>query len=128
MMMIPIAVAIIITIIPETGRMDNLTGGQRSLAKCLVISIPYAASIGGIATIIGTPPNGTFAAQLETLFPAAATGGYYLNPDRAFTRGLVRGLLVNLRRYGYISCPCDYRDPDLYDHGACCCACTSPET
>ncbi|WP_343240949.1 ferredoxin-thioredoxin reductase catalytic domain-containing protein, partial [Methanoculleus sp. UBA334] len=36
----------------------------------------------------------------------AEGGGYHLNPDREFTRGLVRGLLTNQGRYGYISCPC----------------------
>lgn len=62
--------------------------------------------------------------------------GYYLNPDADFTKELVRGLLVNERRYGYqacpcrlasgtktedldIICPCDYRDPDLSGHNTC---------
>jgi ferredoxin-thioredoxin reductase catalytic chain len=69
----------------------------------------------------------------------AESGGYHLNPDEEFTRSLVKGLLENERRYGYISCPCrlasgrresdldiicpcDYRDPDLSDYGACYCA------
>jgi ferredoxin-thioredoxin reductase catalytic subunit len=69
----------------------------------------------------------------------AEEGGYHLNPDSAFTRNLVRGLLVNEQRYGYMACPCriatgrkgedldiicpcDYRDPDLAEHGACYCA------
>lgn len=69
----------------------------------------------------------------------AEAGGYHLNPDLEFTRDLVRGLLANRERYGYISCPCrlasgdreddldiicpcDYRDPDLDDYGACYCA------
>jgi ferredoxin-thioredoxin reductase catalytic subunit len=69
----------------------------------------------------------------------AEAGGYHLNPDALFTKELVRGLLVNERRYGYwacpcrlasgrkeddldIICPCDYRDPDLTDYGACYCA------
>jgi ferredoxin-thioredoxin reductase catalytic subunit len=69
----------------------------------------------------------------------AEGGGYHLNPDREFIRGLVRGLLTNQGRYGYISCPCrlasgnreddldiicpcDYRDPDLFAYGACYCA------
>lgn len=66
----------------------------------------------------------------------AEAGGYRLNPDVEFTRGLVRGMLVNEKRYGYwacpcrlavgvkeedldIICPCDYRDPDLDEHGVC---------
>jgi ferredoxin-thioredoxin reductase catalytic subunit len=65
--------------------------------------------------------------------------GYHLNSDLDFTRNLVRGLLVNEGRYGYhscpcrlasgerdddldIICPCDYRDQDLKDYGACYCA------
>jgi ferredoxin-thioredoxin reductase catalytic chain len=69
----------------------------------------------------------------------AEHGGYHLNPDREFTLGLARGLLTNEARYGYqscpcrlasgnavedrdIVCPCDYRDPDLAEYGACYCA------
>ena len=69
----------------------------------------------------------------------AEAAGYHLNPDVAFTKELVKGLLVNEERYGYwacpcrladgerekdldIICPCDYRDPDLVDWGACYCA------
>ncbi len=69
----------------------------------------------------------------------AEQGGYHLNPNREFTRGLVEGLLKNEERYGYwacpcrladgikerdldIICPCDYRDPDLEEHGTCYCA------
>jgi ferredoxin-thioredoxin reductase catalytic subunit len=69
----------------------------------------------------------------------AEASGYYLNPDAEHTKELVRGLLVNERRYGYwacpcrladgvkqedldIICPCDYRDPDLNDYGTCYCA------
>ena len=66
----------------------------------------------------------------------AEAGGYHLNPDVQFTKELVKGILVNERRYGYwncpcrlasgskeddldIICPCDYRDPDLTDYGTC---------
>jgi len=69
----------------------------------------------------------------------AKAGGYHLNPDVEFTKNLVRGLLKNEQRYGYqacpcrlasgnktndldIICPCDYRDPDLLEFGACYCA------
>lgn len=66
-------------------------------------------------------------------------GGYNLNTDRGFVRDLIEGLLTNEDRYGYpacpcrlasgdrtddldIVCPCDYRDPDLLEYGACYCA------
>ena len=69
----------------------------------------------------------------------AKQAGYNLNPDVEFTKALVKGLLVNEKRYGYwacpcrlasgkksedldIICPCDYRDADLNEHGACYCA------
>ncbi len=75
----------------------------------------------------------------EVLKKDAADGGYRLNPDAEFVRNLVRGLLKNEQRYGYracpcrlasgkkeedldIVCPCDYRDSDLDEYGACYCA------
>jgi ferredoxin-thioredoxin reductase catalytic chain len=69
----------------------------------------------------------------------AKQGGYNLNPDTEFTKGLVSGLLTNERRYGYkacpcrlaaddrkqdldIICPCYYRDQDILEYRACYCA------
>ena len=69
----------------------------------------------------------------------ARARGYHLNPDEDFTRDIVQALLTNTKRYGYqacpcrladgvrdqdldIICPCDYRDPDLAEFGACYCA------
>jgi len=74
----------------------------------------------------------------ERLEQDAESGGYHLNPDRGFTRELIRGLVINFNRYGYMACPCrlasgnkdqdldiicpcDYRDPDLDDYGVCYC-------
>ncbi|MGB9700267.1 MAG: ferredoxin-thioredoxin reductase catalytic domain-containing protein [Thermodesulfobacteriota bacterium] len=75
----------------------------------------------------------------ERLRKEAESGGYYLNPDISFTKELIKGLLVNEKRYGYwacpcrlasgikeedldIICPCDYRDADLLEFGSCYCA------
>ena len=69
----------------------------------------------------------------------AIAGGYNINPDVSFTKNLIQGLLVNQARYGYqscpcrlsmgnkeddldIICPCDYRDRDVVEYGACYCA------
>jgi ferredoxin-thioredoxin reductase catalytic subunit/rubredoxin len=66
------------------------------------------------------------------------SSGYHLNPDEEFTKELLKSILINQNRYGYgacpcrlasgvkeedldIICPCDYRDPDLVDYGACYC-------
>ncbi len=83
--------------------------------------------------------DGEIGGFVRDLAREAEAGGYHPNPDREVTRSLVRGLLANRERYGYISCPCrlasgnreddldiicpcDYRDPDLADYGACYCA------
>ena len=77
--------------------------------------------------------------RFEKLDREAEEFGYHLNPDREFTRELIRGILVNEKRYGYgacpcrlamgdieedrdIICPCDYRDADLEEYGACYCS------
>lgn len=77
-------------------------------------------------------------ALYEILKKQAESSGYHLNPDVEFTKDIVRGLLVNQKRYGYrscpcrlasgtrqqdldIICPCDYRDADVNEFGACYC-------
>jgi ferredoxin-thioredoxin reductase catalytic subunit len=69
----------------------------------------------------------------------AKSRGYYLHPDLDFLKDLLEGLKQNEERYGYpscpcrlasgkleldrdIICPCDYRDPDVEEYGACYCA------
>ncbi len=39
--------------------------GLRNFATCVVLGIAYAASIGGVGTLIGTPPNTYFAGFFE---------------------------------------------------------------
>jgi len=74
----------------------------------------------------------------EKLNKEAEDGGYHLNPDVEFTKQLVESLIINQQRYGYpacpcrlasgkkeedldIICPCDYRDADILEYGACYC-------
>ena len=64
--------------------------------------------------------------------------GYYLTPQPELLQGFLEGLKTNEDRYGYplcpcrlasgiyeydrdIICPCDYRDPDVAQYGACYC-------
>jgi ferredoxin-thioredoxin reductase catalytic subunit len=78
-------------------------------------------------------------ALLARLKADAVAGGYLINPDDGFTITIAEGLLANEERYGYkacpcrlasgsieedrdMICPCDYRDADLSEYGACYCA------
>jgi sodium-dependent dicarboxylate transporter 2/3/5 len=69
MMMVPIAIAII-SRIEDSQDFDAHKGGK-NLALCLMLGIAYAASIGGIATLIGTPPNLAFSRIYAITFPGA---------------------------------------------------------
>ncbi|MCX5781335.1 MAG: ferredoxin:glutaredoxin reductase [Elusimicrobia bacterium] len=76
--------------------------------------------------------------EYKRLKEDAEKNGYFLNPDIEFTKALVKGLLINEKRYGYQSCPCRlaakikekdldiicpcyYRDPDVTEFGSCYC-------
>lgn len=66
-MMLPIAISVIALVRSapaETRGAEPLSGSalatpaaDREFATCLMLAVAYAGSVGGIATIIGTPPN-----------------------------------------------------------------------
>ena len=72
MMMVPIPLAVIQQITGLQGQ--ELTGtctanpDGRRLGISLMLGVAYAASIGGVATLIGTPPNVIMASMLEKLY------------------------------------------------------------
>ena len=83
--------------------------------------------------------DGRVKERLNMLRRDAKQSGYILNSDDEFVEGLAEGLIANADRYGIqscpcrlfkgekkdnydIVCPCDYRDADLADFGACYCA------
>ncbi len=61
MMMFPIAMSVIKVMEDSHKGPGNLN----NLGVCLLLAIAYAANLGGIATIIGTPPNVAYVAFLE---------------------------------------------------------------
>lgn len=65
MMMIPIALSIIYKLEEILGK-EHL--GTYSIG--LLLGIAYSASIGGIATLVGTPPNLSFARIANIIFPS----------------------------------------------------------
>ena len=68
LMMLPIALAVI-------ASMREVAGGKSmgGFAPALLLGVAYSASIGGLATPIGTPPNISFLRILEILYPEAPT-------------------------------------------------------
>jgi ferredoxin-thioredoxin reductase catalytic chain len=64
--------------------------------------------------------------------------GYFFSKNQQLVMELIEGLLTNKERYGYmccpcrlasgdreadrdITCPCDYREPDVKEYGSCYC-------
>lgn len=80
-MMIPIGMAIVAQLRdnPDTVEDENLIFG-----KMLMLAIAYSASIGGISTLIGTPPNLVLAGILEELYGV----------ELSFSKWIILGLPV----------------------------------
>lgn len=76
MMMMPIGLAVI-TQATEMIRMDGaqvtLEPGRFRFGIALMLGIAYSASIGGVATLIGTPPNAILAGMIERIFGHSVT-------------------------------------------------------
>jgi len=75
-MMVPIALSVIDLVLrSRTGTGLKEAGGipqdripERNFATGLLLCVAYAASIGGIATIIGSPPNGIAVRYIQQTF------------------------------------------------------------
>ncbi|MCK0108897.1 DASS family sodium-coupled anion symporter [Flavobacteriaceae bacterium S0825] len=82
-MMLPIGMAIILQLKdnPKTKEDENEIFG-----KALMLSIAYSASIGGVATLIGTPPNLIFAGILEEQY----------NVEMTFSKWIIYGLPISI--------------------------------
>ena len=80
-MMVPIAVSVIDLVVrSRTGKGLRESGGipqdrvaERNFAISLLLAVAYAASIGGIATLIGTPPNGIAARFIAQTYGTEVT-------------------------------------------------------
>ena len=75
MMLLPIALSIVL--LREEFHETYAAPGtspdprERNFSLALLLGLAYAASIGGMATLTGTPPNAILVAQFEQLFPDA---------------------------------------------------------
>ena len=80
-MMVPIGLAIVLQIESEAG-LDQ----ARHFSVGLMLGIAYGCTVGGLTTLVGTPPNLSFVRIFEILFPDA--------PAIAFGQWLVMALPV----------------------------------
>lgn len=82
-MILPIGIAIVLQLKdnPETNEDENQIFG-----KALMLAIAYSASIGGMATLIGTPPNLVLAGIVQESYGVEIT----------FSKWLIFGLPISL--------------------------------
>jgi sodium-dependent dicarboxylate transporter 2/3/5 len=64
MMVVPILMSVVNRIEPEYS-------GKRSFSTGLLLGVAYSASIGGVMTLVGTPPNLSFLRIYQVMFPEA---------------------------------------------------------
>jgi len=70
LMMLPIGLSII-------EKDENLIAGKNYFAPALMLAIAYSASIGGLATLIGSPTNMIFIGIFEKLFPEGPSFNFF---------------------------------------------------
>jgi solute carrier family 13 (sodium-dependent dicarboxylate transporter), member 2/3/5 len=69
MMMLPIAISVITLLRTEKkNNPEEETPGERNFGIGLMLVIGYAANIGGVGTLIGSPPNVVFAGLLDQFY------------------------------------------------------------
>ncbi len=83
MMMIPIVMSVISSLEESTGKKEV---SRYSIG--LLLAIAYSASEGGIATLIGTPPNLVYPRVLTVLFPGA--------PEISFAKWMMFAIPISL--------------------------------
>ncbi len=93
MMMVPI----LISVIAELETHDT-KGQKRPYASGLLLGVAYSASIGGMMTLVGTPPNLSFTRIYQIMFPEA--------PEISFANWLLfalpAGIVLFLFAWGYL--------------------------
>jgi sodium-dependent dicarboxylate transporter 2/3/5 len=67
LMMLPIALSII-ELVPEAGSKESDVYDRKNFSIAILLTIAYSASIGGMATLIGTPTNALLAGFLDETY------------------------------------------------------------
>ncbi|MFA6126099.1 MAG: SLC13 family permease [Bacteroidales bacterium] len=66
MMVVPILISVLSEIEPDPDK-------KRSFSTGVLLGVAYSASIGGVMTLVGTPPNLSFLRIYQVMFPQAPT-------------------------------------------------------
>lgn len=87
MMMIPILISIV-------TKLEELIGKKNisSYTTGLLLGVAYSASIGGIATLVGTPPNLSFSRIFQIYFPDA--------PEISFAKWFLFAIPISITMFG----------------------------
>lgn len=81
-------VSIGLAIIKNYEDIVGVNAASKAFAQALMISIAYSATIGGIATLVGTPPNLAFTRIYAMSFPEA--------PEISFANWILFGLPLSI--------------------------------
>lgn len=102
MMMVPIGLAITYQVAdalkdgPAPVDKENFGFG-----KALMLGIAYSASVGGIATLIGTPPNTALAAAMEKMYGVEISFGKWMLFGTPFAWVFILLIWVYLVKFAY---------------------------
>jgi sodium-dependent dicarboxylate transporter 2/3/5 len=88
-MMMPIGLAIILRMEEQFGKEDT-----KELSVAIMLGIAYSCSVGGVATLVGTPPNLAFSRIYQITFPDA--------PVISFGQWILVGLPITVLMLGGI--------------------------
>lgn len=80
MMMVPIGLAITYQVADALKDDKSVDTSKENFGfgKALMLGIAYSASVGGIATLIGTPPNTALAAAMEKMYGIEISFGQWM--------------------------------------------------
>ncbi len=78
MLMLPIALSVLSQLTDDVPEGDAASAFRDNFARCLLLGIAYAASIGGVATLVGTPPNLVLAAFVRDQYGADITMAHWM--------------------------------------------------
>jgi len=84
-MMLPVALSVI-ALLKEKNQHSFSEKDHNRFSLTLLLGIAYAANIGGISTIVGTPPNAVLVGYMEQLY----------NYEITFSRWLLIGIPISL--------------------------------